>query len=172
MGGRGAGAGPGGVSVERTEQEWRWYHGTKAAVAVGLALVIALPMGAPSAPTVREETPVVDAPRDPEQEILTGTPEDPAMMPLPQHTLTLESHGPGRLTLVGPNTFSGSGKPGSTVRLHIDSKVVAEVRVGSDGKWSTDFTLAAKGDIQVYLSSPPLANKDAEETFPITLEVE
>ena len=158
--------------VERTEREWRWYHGTKAAVAVGLALVIALPMGAPSAPTVREEAPIVDTPRDPAQEKLTGTPEDPALMPLPQHTLTLESHGPGRLTLVGPNTFSGSGKPGSTVRLHIDSKVVAEVRVGNDGKWSTDVTLEAKGDMSVYLSSPALPNKDAEETFPITLEVE
>lgn len=158
--------------VERTERDWQWYHGTKAAVAVGLALMIALPIGAPSAPTVREDTPVAEAPRDSEQEKLTGTPEDPAMMPLPQHTLTLESHGPGRLTLVGANTFSGSGKPGSTVRLHIDNNVVAETPVGSDGKWSTDVVLAAKGDIRVYLSSPPFANKDAEETFPVTLEVE
>ena len=57
--------------------------------------------------------------------------------------------------VVSGNEFSlsGTGQPGSIVAIVVKGKVVDEVTVGDDGKWSYNLTLDTPGDYEIALNA-------------------
>lgn len=50
-------------------------------------------------------------------------------------------------------TIRGSGQPGGQVQIMVDDKVVAQVKVGSDGTWTYPLNLGRPGDYRIKVQS-------------------
>jgi hypothetical protein len=76
--------------------------------------------------------------------------------------------------LAGSTTLSGSGTPGSTVRVLLDGQPVGEAIVAEDGRWSLDVDLAAGTydlSLEALDDAGSVANSSDPAVFAVRLEV-
>ncbi|MCB8980837.1 MAG: LysM peptidoglycan-binding domain-containing protein [Ardenticatenaceae bacterium] len=118
------------------------------------------------------DTATTDAADEAEQEIATEAVEETAVPPLDVPTLDAPALANG--VMAGSTALSGSGTPGSTVRVVIDGQPVGEAVVAEDGRWSLDVELAA-GSHELTLEAlddvGAVANSSATSAFDVRLDV-
>jgi hypothetical protein len=72
----------------------------------------------------------------------------------------------------GPATFTGTGAPGSRVRLVVDGQPAGEATVGADGRWTINANFARAGDYTVAVSALNAAGQVVTTSAPATARVQ
>lgn len=142
------------------------YDTFKLIVAVGLLILILLCLltGAPfpaAAPTLPTATTTSAA---------AAVGQAPSPTPAPSATPTLTAPQARAEVADGRLTLSGTGSPGSTVRILIDGQPAGEVTVGADGRWTFAVDLAP-GDHDIDLEALDEAGQVAASGQPVSVQV-
>jgi hypothetical protein len=68
----------------------------------------------------------------------------------------------------GPNTISGTGAPGSTVRVLVNGAEVGTAEVGADGTWSIDDVELPSGDVSIVAEAAGDGGQAGAASEPVT----
>ncbi|MFN8456603.1 MAG: Ig-like domain-containing protein [Anaerolineae bacterium] len=78
---------------------------------------------------------------------------------------------PGEAVLAGKVNLTGTGEAGSELEVLVDGKVVGQVAVGKDDKWSYEADLPKAGNYEVSVQTVDASGKVLAASKPVALTV-